>query len=582
MRHYVGLSTKNYSIDHGIYPLGSCMTEGDHQLLTNKGWMTLTEVLAYRESNDDLRFASFDKEEETLIYDVARDIIVNPASRQTVVEFGRDVECARFDTNKTDDFGTTDRTQPSTDSLTLRVTKDHDMWVQHGHRSGATSTPIFKKDEWHKVQAGDFLSTGKYADAHRTAPGAATEAVIGFVTVTSTQPGDDASRSTVATARTDLALALETDVREVEYEGRTWCASMPKGFIVARRVRFNDAGVVTCASIPVVVCNCTMKYNPRINEKVCRLPGLADIHPNQPESTVQGMLAVLWNLQEALKTITGMPGITIAPAAGSHGELTGLMAMKQALSERDEHGRNIMIVPESAHGTNPASAVMCGFKVVSVRANKEGTVDLDAFNALLEKHQGKVAGMMLTNPNTLGIFERDIKAMADSIHAAGGYFYCDGANFNALMGSALVSSFDVDAMHINVHKTFSTPHGGGGPGAGPVVFSERLIDHAPVPQVVREGNTFRLVDETERPATLGRVKGFVGQIGVLVRALAYIMALGPDGIAQSSKDAIMNANYLQARLKDTYTAPFGDHHCLHECVMSDAHLKGTDTRKALR
>ncbi|KAG9390219.1 hypothetical protein J8273_8259 [Carpediemonas membranifera] len=324
--------------------------------------------------------------------------------------------------------------------------------------------------------------------------------------------------------------------------------------------------------------SCTMKYNPRVNEKVARLDGLANIHPNQPEGTVQGILQVMYELGEALKTITGMPEITLAPAAGSHGELTGLMAMKTAMMHRGEHGRNIIIVPESAHGTNPASAVMCGFKVVSVQANKEGTVDMDAFKAILEKYEGKVAGMMLTNPNTLGIFESEIKNMADLIHEQGGYFYMDGANLNALMGNALVHDFGVDAMHINLHKTFSTPHGGGGPGAGPVVFSELLAPYCPMPKVVKNPDgTYHLMEEDEAPETsLGRVKGFAGQVGIMIRALAYIMALGGEGITQSSRDAILNANYLQHQLMEGgVSAPFGDTNCLHECVMSDHHLKGT-------
>ncbi|KAG9392397.1 Glycine cleavage system P-protein P2 subunit [Carpediemonas membranifera] len=323
--------------------------------------------------------------------------------------------------------------------------------------------------------------------------------------------------------------------------------------------------------------SCSMKYNPRVNEKVARLDGLANIHPNQPEGTVQGILQIMYELGEALKAITGMADITLTPAAGAHGELTGLMAIKKALSEREERGRNIIIVPESAHGTNPASAVMCGFKVVSVQANKEGTVDMDVFKAILEKYEGKVAGMMLTNPNTLGIFEGEIKNMADLIHEQGGYFYMDGANLNALMGNALVDDFGVDAMHINIHKTFSTPHGGGGPGGGPVVFSELLAPYCPIPKVVKNPDgSYHLMDEADAPdTTLGRVKGFAGQVGLMVRALAYIKAMGAEGLTQASRDAILNANYLQHELTEGgLTAPFEGPN-MHEFVLSDHYLKGT-------
>jgi glycine dehydrogenase subunit 2 len=329
--------------------------------------------------------------------------------------------------------------------------------------------------------------------------------------------------------------------------------------------------------------SCTMKHNPRLNEKLARLPGLGDLHPLQPQSTVQGALELMDTIAHWLKTLTGMPGVTLSPAAGAHGEMVGLMTVRAALEYRGD-ARKRVLVPESAHGTNPASAHMCGYDIQSIPANDKGRVDLEAFKAALDSD---VAAAMLTNPNTCGLFEDEIIEIAEALHQAGAFFYCDGANFNALVGRVRPGDLGIDCMHLNLHKTFSTPHGGGGPGAGPVVLSEALAPYAPLPYVVHGPDGFRLVEhEADSDLTpLGRIKGFHGQFGVLIRALAYMMSMGSDGLCQVANDSVLNANYLLARLKDKLSASF-EGPCMHEALFDDSFLKDTgvstlDLAKAL-
>ncbi len=316
--------------------------------------------------------------------------------------------------------------------------------------------------------------------------------------------------------------------------------------------------------------SCTMKHNPRLNEQTARLPGFADIHPLQPVSTVPGALAVMEELAHWLKTLTGMPGITLAPKAGAHGELCGMMAIRAALEAAGD-GRTTVLVPESAHGTNPATAAFLGYKVEAVPATPDGRVDVEAFKAKLGTH---VAAVMITNPNTCGLFERDIIAIADAIHAVGGYFYCDGANFNAIVGKVRPGDLGVDAMHINLHKTFSTPHGGGGPGSGPVVFSEALAPFAPRPFVL-DGQLVEAEHADEAEQSFGRMCAFHGQMGMFTRALTYMKSHGSDGLAQVAEDAVLNANYILSQLKDVLSAPYDDGPCMHEALFDEQFLKGT-------
>src|SRR6185369_6798565 len=322
--------------------------------------------------------------------------------------------------------------------------------------------------------------------------------------------------------------------------------------------------------------SCTMKHNPRINEKVARLPGIGDLHPLQPVSTVQGALELIDRLAHWLKTLTGMPAVAMSPAAGAHGEMCGMMAIAAALEARGERAkRKTVLAPESAHGTNPATAAALGFTVKPIPANERGRVDLAALKAALGPD---VAAIMLTNPNTCGLFESEIIEIAKAVHAAGAYFYCDGANFNAIVGRVRPGDLGVDCMHINLHKTFSTPHGGGGPGAGPVVLSAALAPYAPYPWIVHGPDGFRLIEHDHDPAAsgkaFGRLKGFHGQMGMFVRALAYMMSHGADGLRQASGDAVLNANYLLACLSDELTPAF-DGPCMHEVLFDDRFLKDT-------
>ena len=324
--------------------------------------------------------------------------------------------------------------------------------------------------------------------------------------------------------------------------------------------------------------SCTMKHNPRLNEKCARMAGFADLHPMQPQLTVQGALELIDQLAGWLLTLTGMPAVAMSPGAGAHGEFCGMAAIKAALEARGET-RHKILVPESAHGTNPATAAALGFTVEAIPAEASGHVDLAHFK---EKLGPDVAAIMLTNPNTCGLFERDIIAIAEAVHKAGAYFYCDGANFNAIVGRVRPFDLGIDAMHINLHKTFSTPHGGGGPGAGPVVLAESLAPFAPLPFVIKDGGAFRLVEHAADPRaakSFGRMKAFHGQMGMFVRALAYIVSHGADGLWQVSGDAVLNANYILASLKDVMSAPF-EGPCMHEALFSDAFLKDTGVTTA--
>lgn len=320
--------------------------------------------------------------------------------------------------------------------------------------------------------------------------------------------------------------------------------------------------------------SCTMKHNPRLNERTARLPGFADVHPLQPVDTVQGALEVIHQLAEWLVTLTGMDAVAMSPKAGAHGELCGVLAIKAALEARGEGERRILLVPTSAHGTNPASAAFAGFSVEDIPATGDGRVNVAALKARLGPD---IAGVMITNPNTCGLFERDLKEISDAVHAAGGYVYCDGANFNAIVGRVRPGDLGVDAMHINLHKTFSTPHGGGGPGSGPVVLSQALAPFAPLPFVTRTDAGFRLVEEEnageEHADSFGRMTAFHGQMGMFTRALTYILSHGADGLRQVAEDAVLNANYILRSMEDVLDAPFAKYGpCMHEAIFSDAGL----------
>ena len=318
--------------------------------------------------------------------------------------------------------------------------------------------------------------------------------------------------------------------------------------------------------------SCTMKHNPRLNEKLARLPGFADVHPLQPVSTVPGALVLIDTLAHWLKTLTGMPAIALSPGAGAHGELCGMMAIRAALEARGER-RSRVLVPESAHGTNPATAAACGYTIDPVPGNPQGRVDLDALRRRLGP---EVAALMLTNPNTCGLFENEILDIAAAVHAAGAFFYCDGANFNAIVGRVRPADLGIDCMHLNLHKTFSTPHGGGGPGSGPVALAASLAPHAPLPWVVHGEDRLELTEHKSGPTkqAIGRLKGFHGQMGMFVRALAYMMSHGADGLRQVAEDAVLNANYLRARLDGELSLSFPGP-CMHEVLFDDRFLRDT-------
>ncbi|MHA1559918.1 MAG: aminomethyl-transferring glycine dehydrogenase subunit GcvPB [Alphaproteobacteria bacterium] len=323
--------------------------------------------------------------------------------------------------------------------------------------------------------------------------------------------------------------------------------------------------------------SCTMKHNARLNEKAARMPGFADIHPLQPLSTVPGALDLMQDLSTWLLALTGMSAISLSPKAGAHGELCGMMAIRAALTARGEDAtRTTVLAPESAHGTNPATAAFLGYKVEAIPARADGTVDPEAVREKLGPH---VAAIMLTNPNTCGLFEPDVIEIADAVHEAGAYFYCDGANLNAILGKVRPGDLGIDAMHINLHKTLSTPHGGGGPGAGPVVLSEELARHAPLPFIRVTNGKPTLVESgnqtTGDEQPLGRLAAYHGQMGMWVRALAYLLSHGADGTRRASEDAVLNANYVRVGLSDVFSQPFGDQICMHEVLFDDSFLERT-------
>ncbi len=313
--------------------------------------------------------------------------------------------------------------------------------------------------------------------------------------------------------------------------------------------------------------SCTMKYNPKVNEWVAALPGFADIHPLQPEETVQGMLDVLWTLEQVLAEIAGMDAVTLQPAAGAHGELTGILIIRRYLEERGEERRTVL-VPDSAHGTNPATASMAGFKVGVVPSSARGGVDVAALRQLVGPD---TAAIMLTNPNTLGLFEEDILEIAHVVHQAGGLVYYDGANANAVLGRTRPGDMGFDVVHLNLHKTFSTPHGGGGPGAGPVGVKRHLEPYLPGPRLVRRDDGLLAWDH-DRPQSIGKVRSYYGNAGILLRALAYIESHGPEGLLQVADMAVLNANYLKWKLRPGYQTAY-DRTVMHEFVLSLAGQK---------
>lgn len=308
--------------------------------------------------------------------------------------------------------------------------------------------------------------------------------------------------------------------------------------------------------------SCTMKYNPKVNELVARFDGFTKVHPYQPQKTVQGALKLMYELGVMLSEITGMDQISLQPAAGSHGELTGLMIIKSYHMNRGDSKRNKIIVPDSAHGTNPASAAVAGFDIVEVKSNEKGLVDIDALKSVMSD---EIAGFMLTNPNTLGLFDENILEITSIVHEAGGLMYYDGANANAILGISRPGDMGFDVVHLNLHKTFSTPHGGGGPGSGPVGVKKHLVEFLPVPVISKKQDEYVL--DYDRPMSIGKVKSFYGNFGVLVRAYAYILSMGADGLKEVSESAVLNANYIANKLKDDYLLPI-DRTCMHECVFS--------------
>ena len=307
--------------------------------------------------------------------------------------------------------------------------------------------------------------------------------------------------------------------------------------------------------------SCTMKYNPKINEEIAAMPTFCSLHPLQPESSVQGALEVYWNMEQALSAITGMAAFSFNPCAGAHGELSGLMTMRRYHELRGDSARTKVIVPDSAHGTNPASAAVCGLEVVVVKSRPDGLVDVEDLKPLLGND---IAGIMMTNPNTLGLFEKEIKEIAALVHGCGGLLYYDGANMNPLLGVVRPGDMGFDIMHLNLHKTFSTPHGGGGPGSGPIGVAARLADCLPRPRVIRESDGHFSI-ETEKDSSAGRVSAFMGNFGIILRAYSYILSLGRRNLLLAGKLATLNANYIKEELRDCYKLPI-DSICKHEFV----------------
>ncbi|RAS87806.1 aminomethyl-transferring glycine dehydrogenase subunit GcvPB [Priestia endophytica] len=317
--------------------------------------------------------------------------------------------------------------------------------------------------------------------------------------------------------------------------------------------------------------SCTMKYNPKINEDVARLQGFTHIHPYQPVESVQGALKLLYELQEDLAKITGMDAVTLQPSAGAQGEWTGLMMVKAYLEQNGEK-RTKVLVPDSAHGTNPASAAVAGFKTVTIPSNEHGLVDL---NELRKHMDSDVAALMLTNPNTLGLFEKEIIEISKIVHDSGGLLYYDGANANAILGKTTPGQMGFDIVHLNLHKTFTTPHGGGGPGAGPVGVKSKLLPYLPVPRIEKQKDNY--VIDYNRPLSIGRVKGYYGNFGILVRAYTYIRTMGPEGLRQVSESAVLHANYLRKKLEPYFDAPYSQI-CKHEFVLSGSRQKKQGVR----
>jgi glycine dehydrogenase subunit 2 len=309
--------------------------------------------------------------------------------------------------------------------------------------------------------------------------------------------------------------------------------------------------------------SCTMKYNPKRNESLAALPGFLHLHPYQADAQVQGVLEILHRTEEMLKEITALAGVSLQPAAGAHGELASLMVARAYFRARGEGDRRRkVLIPDSAHGTNPASVTLCGCRTVQVRSDGEGLVDLGDLEAKLGED---VVVLMLTNPNTLGLFERNIRAIADRLHEAGALLYLDGANLNAMLGLVRPGDFGVDLMHFNLHKTFSTPHGGGGPGSGPIGVSKELVPYLPVPRVVKDGRRYRL--HYDEPRSIGRVRSFLGNVNVVIKAYCYLRSLNQEDLRNVARHAVLNANYVKARLRDHYLVPY-DRFCMHEFVAS--------------
>src|SRR5690349_4022634 len=316
--------------------------------------------------------------------------------------------------------------------------------------------------------------------------------------------------------------------------------------------------------------SCTMKFNPKLNEWAARLPGFADLHPMAPDEIAQGTLQLLWELERALAEVSGMRAVTLQPAAGAHGELCGILMVRAYHRANGDVERDEVLVPDSSHGTNPATASMAGFRTITIPSAPDGGVDVDAFRAALGP---RTAAVMITNPSTLGLFEKRIGELLDAVHEAGALAYMDGANLNAILGRFKPGEAGFDVMHFNVHKTFSTPHGGGGPGAGPVGVGETLLPFLPTPRVLREDDgTFRLERPDERSTSIGRLRAFVGNTGVLVRAYTYLRAHGGSGLREVSDDAVLAANYLKHRLEGTFDIPY-DRACKHEFVASASTIK---------
>ncbi len=313
--------------------------------------------------------------------------------------------------------------------------------------------------------------------------------------------------------------------------------------------------------------SCTMKYNPRVNERLVGLPGFRDLHPLPRGRSAQGALELEWNLQQILREVTGLDAVSLQPAAGSQGEFTGLLLMRAYFDDRGEgEQRRKIVIPDTAHGTNPASVTMAGYEVTTVATDARGNIDVDDLRAKVDEH---TAGLMLTNPSTLGLFDENIDEIRDIFHGAGALMYYDGANLNAVCGISRPGDMGFDIVHINLHKTFSQPHGGGGPGGGPIAVRQTLEPYLPVPVVARDGDVFRL--DYDRPQSIGKVRGFSGPFGVFVRSYAFMRAWGP-GLREMSEVAVLNANYLLARLRDDYDLPF-DRTCMHEFVLSARTLK---------